>query len=169
MSRSPRRVNRRTYEMIEKLLTSREFINLATADKSGAPNAAPKFLLKFEKPFIYLIDYSFGRSYDNLRTNPKASLCFMDLDNLEGYRMSGPVELIENGEEFDKLSKEFQRKTLRLTADRVIEGSRTGKRYEHFELEIPDRFVVIKFRNEEWTKIGTRGEFFREREGEEKP
>ena len=145
-----------------ELLKGREFLSLATADKTAKPNAAPKFFLKFEKPYIYLIDYSFATTTENLRTNPRASLSFMDLENLEGYRVYGSVELIERGEEFESLKKEVERRNIQLSAQRVIEGSRTGKRYEHFELERPDKFIVIKFKIRETTKIGTRGDFYRE-------
>ena len=147
-----------------ELLKGREFVSVGTADKKGKPNAAPKFLLKFEKPHIYLIDYSFATTTANLRSNPQASLSFMDLDNLEGYRLYGSVELVERGEEFERIAGEVERKNIQLSAERVIEGSRTGKRYEHYALERPNKFVVIKFKIEETTKIGARGDFYREKE-----
>ena len=146
------------------LLKKREFVHLATATKDGDPNAAPKFLLKVEKPHIYLLDYSYGRTYKHLKENPRASLSFMDMDDLKGYRIYGKVELIEKGKDYKALAKEVEKKVIRLSAERVIEGSRTGKRYEHYELEIPDKFVVIKFKIEETTTIGTNGNFFREKE-----
>ena len=146
------------------ILKGREYISVATADKDAKPNAAPKFLLKFEKPYLFLIDYSFATTTENLRVNPRAALSFMDLENLEGYRLYGSVELIERGVEFKRLSKEVERKNIQLSADRVIEGARTGKKYKHFALERPSKFVIIKFKIEEATKIATRGDFFREKE-----
>ena len=150
--------------LTRELLKGREFISLATADKSAKPNAAPKFLLKYEKPYMYLVDYSFATTTANLRVNPRAALSFMDLDNLEGYRVSGTAELIEKGKEFAELAKEIERKNIQLSTDRVLEGMRTGKKYNHFALERPDKFVVIKFKVEEVTRIGTRGDFYREKE-----
>ena len=73
------------------ILKGREYISVATADKDAKPNAAPKFLLKFEKPYLFLIDYSFATTTENLRVNPRAALSFMDLENLEGYRLYGSV------------------------------------------------------------------------------
>ncbi len=147
-----------------ELLKGKEFLSLATADKTGKPNAAPKFLLKFEKPHVYLVDYSFATTTANLKVNPQACLSFMDIDNLEGYRVYGSVELIEQGKEFKRLAQEVERRNIQLSADRVIEASRTGKKYSHFALERPDKFIVIKFKIEESTKIGTRGDFYREKE-----
>jgi hypothetical protein len=149
-------------EELSKLLRNREFVSLATADLNGQPNAAPKLILKYEKPFVYLIDYSFAKTVENLRANPKAALSLMDVENLEGYRMIGPAELIEKGEKFQRFSKELEKKLIQLSATRVIEGSRTGKKYPHYELEISNKFVVIKFKIEEVTKIGTQGNLYRE-------
>ena len=147
-----------------QLFKGREFVSVGTADRSAKPNNAPKFLLKFEKPYIYLVDYTFATTMENLRSNPVAALSFMDLHNLEGYRLFGTVELIEKGKEFEKLAKEIERKNIPLSTDRVLEGMRTGKKYEYFALERPDKFVVIKFKIEEATKIGARGDFYREKE-----
>ena len=154
---------------LDELLNTREFLNLATADRRGRPNAAPKFLLKSEKRVVYLIDYSYGRTIDNLRVNANASLCFMDLYNLQGYRLNGRVELLESGRDFDRLSAEVASRVVKLSADRVLEGMRTGKKHDHFELEIPDKFVVLKFVIEEVSKIGTRGDFYRESLGRRTP
>ena len=145
------------------LLKGREFLSVGTADLTGKPNAAPKFFLKYEKPHIFLIDYSFATTTNNLRANPRASLSFMDLENLEGYRLYGSAELIETGKEFKLIAQEVEKKALRLSATRVIEASRTGKKYEHFELEMPDKFVAIKVKIEESTKIGPRGDLYREK------
>ena len=41
--------------LIEPLLKGRTFLSVATADKTGRPNAAPKFLLKFEKQQVLLL------------------------------------------------------------------------------------------------------------------
>ena len=150
--------------IISHLLKGREFLSVATANKSGKPHAAPKFLLKFEKPYAYLVDFSFATTMENLKTNPQAALSFMDLDRLEGYRLYGSVELIEHGAEFEQLAKEVEKRILGLSAQRVIDGSRTGKRHEHFELEMSDKFTVIKLKIEETTRIDTRGDFFREKE-----
>ena len=149
--------------LLAPLLKTRTFLSVGTADKTGRPNAAPKFFLKHEKSYIYLIDFSFATTTKNLKENPQASLSFMDMDNLEGYRLYGEVELIEKGPEFRRLSKEVERRTIQLSAERLIEASRTGKKYSHYELEMPDKFVVIKVKIKEMTKIGTRGDFYREK------
>ncbi len=52
--------------ILSRILRDREYINVATADASGRPNAAPKFILKYEKPFIYLVDFITATTVANL-------------------------------------------------------------------------------------------------------
>ena len=67
--------------IIEKaleLIKGLEFVELATADKAGKPNSAPKFFLKTNGKIVYLIDYSIGKTAENLKENSKVSLSFLD-------------------------------------------------------------------------------------------
>ena len=150
-------------EKISNLLKNRHFISIATADKTGEPHAAPKILLKIEGSSFYLVDYAIARTVENLQKNPRASMSFMDLENLEGYRATGSVEIIVKGKVFDALIKELDKKLIQLSADRVIEGMRTGKRHEHYELEIPKKVIFLKVNIEEVARIGSQGELFKEK------
>ncbi len=149
-------------EKITKLLKDRHFLSLATASKNAEPHAAPKILFKIEGEYFCLADHAIARTIENLRVNPRACLSFMDLENLEGYRMSGSAQLIESGPDFEKLLKELEKKLIQISADRVIEGMRTGKRHEHFELEMSKKMIFIKIKIEEIVRIGSQGDLFRE-------
>ena len=61
-------------EQALKIMKVREFIAVATADKGGKPNSAPKLLLKIDGGIAYFIDYSMGKTAENLRVNPEVSL-----------------------------------------------------------------------------------------------
>ncbi len=150
-------------EKISRLLKNRNFISIATADTHCEPHAAPKFLFKLEDGFVYLIDYAIAKTVENLRMNPRASMSFMDLDSLEGYRMSGPTTLLEEGPEYEKILQDFDKKLIRLSADRLIEGMKSGKPNEHFELEIPSKVIVIKVKIEGVVRISRQGELFKEK------
>src|SRR3990167_3387914 len=128
------------------ILKNRAFVSVATADKSGNPNAAPKFLLKIDKRFVYLIDYTMGRTAENLKANPKASLSFMDIDNLVGYRIDGMVSLIDKGPEFKQISGQLRQRLIELSAGRIIEASRSGKKSTRYEIEIPEKFIAFKIK-----------------------
>ena len=150
-------------EKISNLLKNRHFISIATADKAGEPHSAPKILLKIEGRTFYLVDYAIARTAENLKKNPRVSMSFMDMENLEGYRATGKVEILKDGKIFDGLMKELDKKLIQLSADRVIEGMRTGKRHEHFELEITKKVIFLKVNIEESVRIGSQGELFKEK------
>ena len=151
------------FENIISLLEEREFVSVATVNKDGRPNAAPKFILKIEPPFVYLVDHIIGQTYENIQANRYVSISFMDSENLEGYRLNGQADIIKDGKAFETLSLELHRRFVKLSASRVIEGVKTGKKNEHFEIEMPDKFVILKIRVEEATKIGSQGDLWKER------
>lgn len=145
------------YNKIAKLLKSREFVSVATCDLEGRPNAAPKFILKLENNFIYLVDYIVGRTSRNLKINPRISISFMDNDTLMGYQLNGSVELISRGQEYDTLVKDLSQKELELSARRIIEGVTKGKSHEGFELNLSEKFVIFKVKVEEIVEIASSG------------
>ncbi|HNV86533.1 MAG TPA: pyridoxamine 5'-phosphate oxidase family protein [Candidatus Omnitrophota bacterium] len=149
-------------DSIRQILKNREFVNIATCDFAGHPNAAAKFLLKFEDHCFYLIDHSFGRTMSNLKINPKASLSFVNLETLTGYQVNGDVEIIPEGPEFEKITSELRKKQVTLSVDRIIagisKGSRKSKKFQkRYEVEMPEKFVVLKVKAEEVIEVGPCG------------
>jgi len=146
-----------------QFLELRPFVSVATANAKCRPHAAPKFFLKAKGEYVYLVDYTIGRAVENLRVNPRASLSFMDLQELRGYRLDGSVEILEDGPEYQLAAQEFHKKTVSLSASRVIEASKTGKKFSGYELEIPGRFVVLKVHVDEVASFGPQGDILREK------
>ncbi len=144
------------------LLEKREFISVASCDAQGKPNAAPKFILKIKDNLIYLVDYTLGRTYANLKVNPRVSLSFMDTESLAGYQLNGTAEFIETGPEYQKLCAEVLAKEVDLSARRIIEGVTTEKKHRNFELAIRDQMVVIKIQIKEVVEIGPTGTLARQ-------
>lgn len=148
-----------------ELMKKAEFVEVASADSSGKPNSAPKFLLKTEGLSVYLIDYSIGRTAENLRSNPRVSISFIMMDSLTGYRLNGKVEVIRSGEVYDQCLNEMREKAIDLTVKRVVEGVREDKpdKYKAYELEMSKQVLIYKVNVEEGCEIGPRGEIERER------
>ena len=149
-------------EKVHELLEKREFVSIATVDRDGSPNSVPKFFFRAKGNFIYLIDYVIGKTVSNLRENSKASVSFMDLDSLEAYRLNGAATLIEKGRLFDAFLKEWDRKLVELSANRVIEAVRTGKKHGTYELDMAKKFIVLKIKVESVIKVGRRGDIWEE-------
>jgi predicted pyridoxine 5'-phosphate oxidase superfamily flavin-nucleotide-binding protein len=148
---------------IRELLENREFVSVATCDFKGRPNVAPKFFLKMEQNYLYLIDYVFGTTFTNLKLNPRISISVMDKEAMTGYQLNGSVEIIENGEEYKKVEAELLQREIDLSAKRIIEGVVQGKAHKNFELSLPEKFVVFKFKLEEVVEIGHKGDLKREK------
>jgi len=149
-----------TKELIS-LLDKREFLSVATCGSINRPNAAPKFLLKVDKEHIYLVDYTIGTTWQNLKVNPKLSLSFMDQNTLKGYQINGNVRMIEKGSVYKKMHKEMMDKEVRLTAKHIIEDVRGEGKHDNYEVAIREKFVIFDVKINEIVEIGIRGELKR--------
>jgi predicted pyridoxine 5'-phosphate oxidase superfamily flavin-nucleotide-binding protein len=138
-------------------LFSGKFINVATCSLERMPNVAPKLIGKVEKNVIYLIDYVVGRTYVNLKENPRVSLAFFDDKTLTGYQLNGTVTILEHGEEFDKLADEFQKIKTDFTVERILLNVRTGEKAIPREFLLPEQFVILKIKVVEIVEISSSG------------
>jgi predicted pyridoxine 5'-phosphate oxidase superfamily flavin-nucleotide-binding protein len=145
-----------------KIMKAKEFVTVATADKKGKPNSAPKLLLKIDGKIVYFIDYSIGKTAENLKVNPEVSLSFIDVNFLLGYRLNGKVEIIEKGKIYNECLEELREKETELSVERIVKGVHEGKPHEKFEVEIPERFLVYKVKIEEGCEISPHGDIKRE-------
>jgi predicted pyridoxine 5'-phosphate oxidase superfamily flavin-nucleotide-binding protein len=148
---------------IKGLLERQEFINVATSDFNSRPNVAPKFLIKAQGDFIYLFDHVAGRTFQNLKINPRLSLSVVDMSTLIGYQLNVRVKIIEEGPGYHKLLDEAKRKEVDLSVKRLIEGVRYAKAHKTFEVEFPDRGVIFEVKIEEVVEIGTTGKLRRKK------
>lgn len=147
------------------LLEKREFISVATCDLKGRPNAAPKFVLKADEGHLYLVDYTIGMTYQNLKVNPRVSVSFIDPRSLKGYQLNGTAVIIEKGRLYEKMRREMVEKEIRLTAEHLIQDVRGEARHDVFEVGIGEKYVVFKVAVDEVVEIGPRGEITRKRKG----
>jgi len=150
-------------DALRRFLETKEFINIATCDFSSRPNVAPKFLITIKDDFIYLADYVLGRTLKNLELNPLVSLSVMRIESLTGYQLNGMGAVLSDGAEYKKIFREMSKKQLDLSAKRIAEGVHSERPHENFEVELPERVVVIKIKVEEVVRIGPSGELERKR------
>ena len=146
-----------------KLLNKREFVSVATSDLDCQPNAAPKMILDTDQEFIYLVDYTSGKTWENLKVNPRISISFSDTDELKGYKINGQVEILESGAIDGEMIQKLDERKFSLTVERVISGVRKEKKHKIFELELAQKFVIYKIKIEEITEIGPQGDLQRKR------
>jgi predicted pyridoxine 5'-phosphate oxidase superfamily flavin-nucleotide-binding protein len=150
-------------EEIRYFLENKEFINIATCDFSNRPNVAPKFVVKIEGDFIYLADYVIGRTFENLKVNPRVSLSTVNIDTLVGYQVNGSAEIIDKGAQHRKLLKNVADKQIDFSVKRIIEGVHAEKKYKSFEVTFPEKVVILKIKVEEIVEIGPTGKLARKK------
>ncbi len=142
---------------MKKILKNIAFLHVASCGLDSIPNAAAKFLLKYEDGYIYLVDYVISKTWKNLKVNPKVSVSFINDDTLIGYQINGRVQIIENGILYNKLLDELNQKAVSLSASRILDGLDKGKMHKNFEIEMTEKFVIFKIKVEEVVKISPTG------------
>ncbi|MGE5308615.1 MAG: pyridoxamine 5'-phosphate oxidase family protein [Deltaproteobacteria bacterium] len=147
---------------VTEILKARNFINVATCDGKGKPNGVSKLIVKIDCKMLYLVDYSIGRTYANLKVNPYMSLCFFDVEGLKGYQINGPVEIIEEGPVYDEMASHLSAKEISLATERVIRGMTRGKAHGEYEMGKAKKFVFFKIRMDEIAEIGYHGDIRRD-------
>lgn len=138
-------------------LSKGKFVNVSTCNMERMPNVAPKLVAKVEGNVLYLIDYVMGKTYANLKSNPRVSLSFFDESTLTGYQLNGSVTVIENGEEFEKFADEFQRIKTDFNIERILYNVRTGGRSRPLDFSMPENFAVLKIKIIEIIEISSSG------------
>lgn len=164
MERRKKTIEKITVQEKEDLLASYlpflsmgRYVNVATCNLQHMPNVAPKLIAKAEKNVVYLIDYVVGTTCANLKENPRVSISFIDEKTLTGYQLNGSVNLLEEGEEFDALAREFQHIKTNLTVERILFNVRSGVKTSPPELALPERFVIIEVKIFEIVEISASG------------
>ncbi|MFC2149833.1 pyridoxamine 5'-phosphate oxidase family protein [Candidatus Auribacterota bacterium] len=130
---------------------------MATSNKKGEPNLAPKFFLKQRAGYVYLIDYALGKTVENIKKNPTVAISGMDVDTLLGYKMTGKVQIIGEGAVYKKMIAELRRKAVVLSARRIAEGVRRQRKHKYFELSFPENALIYKIKIREVIEIGPSG------------
>jgi uncharacterized pyridoxamine 5'-phosphate oxidase family protein len=145
-------------------LKGKTFINVATCGQDSCPNVAPKFLLKIEKNYIYLIDYVRNTTLKNIRSNPKISISSINLETLKGYQINGKAEIVkkDRGSIYQELLKEYEKKQIDLSTKRLIEALHDQKKSSNYEAEFPKKVAIIKVKVNEAVSIGLQGNLERE-------
>ena len=104
-----------------KFLQQNEMCRFASASKSGEPHVVPVSYVWDDNSAYIVTDYG-TRKLRNLRANPQAAILVDTAGTQKLLLISGPVELIEKGEEYRRLYKLFHSKLDWVKRDPWKEG-----------------------------------------------
>ena len=144
-------------ESMKKFLLNKGFVSVGTSDLNGQPNAVPKYIVEVDKGYIYLADYVIGKTFQNLKINPKISISTINLETLEGLQINGVTKIITKGPLYKKLLKAMVEQEVHHTARRIIEDVQGGQKTSAYEVQFPGRVAMFKVKCEKITKIGITG------------
>ncbi len=147
---------------IINFLRSQRFLFIGTSDKRGRPHTSAKPLLKISDNYIYLVDFVVGRTYKNIKRNPKVSLSAVDIEKAIGYQLYGSAEVVDKGEEFRRLSGEMSSKQVKLATERVIQGVRKSTSSLVDALISLKTVSILKIRIKEIGQIKPNGDITRD-------
>jgi general stress protein 26 len=120
-------------------------ISVASCDKEGKPNGAPKMLVDIMEPnAVFFLEYKFTRTYSNITENPQISLSFMDDPSFTGYRLTGTCEILTEGDEYEQTKIKWTERLGRYEVDRIIQRVKGLYSSKEAEENLPKDFEVIK-------------------------
>jgi nitroimidazol reductase NimA-like FMN-containing flavoprotein (pyridoxamine 5'-phosphate oxidase superfamily) len=102
-------------------LEQNEICRFATASKDGEPHVVPVSYIWDNEKAVIVTDYG-TRKLKNLRGNPKAAVLVDANSTNKLLLLSGPVEIVEKGEDYRRLYKLFHSKFSWVRNDPWKEG-----------------------------------------------
>jgi nitroimidazol reductase NimA-like FMN-containing flavoprotein (pyridoxamine 5'-phosphate oxidase superfamily) len=102
-------------------LKTNELCRFATASKKGEPHVVPVSYI-WDHDHAYIVTDYGTRKLKNLRENPHAAVLVDSAGTQKLLLLSGPVEIIEKGEEYRRLYKLFFSKLSWVKRDPWKEG-----------------------------------------------
>ncbi|TET74922.1 MAG: pyridoxamine 5'-phosphate oxidase family protein [Dehalococcoidia bacterium] len=88
---------------------------IATASKDGKPNVSAKGSFRvLDDDHVVFADISSPRTIANLRENPNVSILVVHPKSMKGCRIWGKGEILDSGELFEQMSKEFAERNLKV-------------------------------------------------------
>jgi nitroimidazol reductase NimA-like FMN-containing flavoprotein (pyridoxamine 5'-phosphate oxidase superfamily) len=102
-------------------LKSNELCRFATASGEGEPHVVPVSYI-WDQDYAYIVTDYKTRKLKNLRENPHAAVLVDTGGTQKLLLISGPVEIIEKGEEYRRLYKLFYSKLSWVKRDPWKEG-----------------------------------------------
>jgi uncharacterized protein len=102
-------------------LKSNELCRFATASRKGEPHVVPVSYI-WDQEYAYIVTDYGTRKLKNLRENPQAAVLVDSAGTQKLLLISGPVEIIEKGEEYRRLYKLFYSKLSWVKRDPWKEG-----------------------------------------------
>ncbi len=102
---------------------------VATASRDGRPNVSAKGSFRvLDDDHVVFADINSPRTVSNLRENPQVCAMVLDSQDRKGCRIWGKAEIVDSGELFDRISKEYAARdkkvnhVVKVTVEEIQDG-----------------------------------------------
>ena len=132
-------------------LETQGFVIVSTLDKDGFVHNSCKGIVQIiPNGKLYLLDLYQGRTYENLKRNPRISITAVDEHKFKGYSIKGKAKIIAQEKLTPGMIKAWEDKiTSRLTT-RLLKNIREEKGHPHHpEALLPKPEYMIMMEAEE--------------------
>jgi len=139
------------HEKVINFFRDQGCVVISTIDQHGFPHSSCKDIIKIENSGkAYLLDAYRGKTYENLKNNPKASITAFDEHKFTGFCLKGEARLVSSADFGDETVKAWEDKiTSRLTR-RLLKNVLEEKGHPaHPEASLPKPQNMIVFEAEE--------------------
>lgn len=117
---------------------------VATIDNNGYPHTSCKALVTVDKNKVYLFDVYHGKTFDNLKNNPRLSITLIDEHKYKGYCLKGQAEIIEIDKIDPNIITAWEEKLATRITSRIIKNIQGIKGHpEHPEAKLPKPKYMI--------------------------
>jgi len=135
-------------EAIVQFLQKQGCVVVSSIDSKGFPHSSCKGIVKIDKTGkIYLLDAYRGKTYQNLKSNPYASITSFDEDKFIGYCLKGRAQILSKEELGAEMLKAWEdRITSRLTQrllKNIREGTKAHSSHPEAMLPKPEHMIVV--------------------------
>lgn len=123
------------------------FTIVSTVDANGWPHNSCKGIVHIDADgSIYLLDLYKGRTYENLKLNPRISITAVDEHKFHGYCLKGRAAIIPEKDIKSHLIKAWEDRIAGRVTRRVLKEIRGGEehpRYPEISLPKPEYMIVM--------------------------
>lgn len=135
-------------EPILQFLHKQGCVVVSSIDDKGFPHSSCKGIVKIEKSGkIYLLDAYRGKTFQNLKSNPYASITSFDENKFVGYCLKGKAKILAKEEFSPEMIKAWEDKiTSRLTQrllNNIRQEAKSHRSHPEAMLPKPENMIVI--------------------------
>lgn len=142
---------KRLSQEIIQFFQNQGFVIVSTLDKDKSLHSSCKGIVKINKNGkIYLLDLYKGRTFKNLKRNPRISITAVDEHRFKGYCLKGKARVVEQRRLAPSIIKAWEDKITSRITTRVLKNIHQDKSQPyHPEVFLPKPEYLIVVRVEE--------------------